>query len=131
MLRGCVGIIRCGWLEVYFWDSKYRFRQFLFLLLLILRRSLLLSVLVVLLLLLHHQLPPLCGSYRDPLPVNLVLYPVDPGSHRSDDLLLPLLLDHLLLLLMHYKLLMLLIAHKFIVRGVLLLTSSWFLLSVH
>ena len=100
MLRGCVGIIRCGWLEVYFWDSKYRFRQFLFLLLLILRRSLLLSVLVVLLLLLHHLLPPLCGSYRDPLPVNLVLYPVDPGSHRSDDLLFPLLLDHLLLLLL-------------------------------
>jgi len=55
--------------------------------------------LVLLLLLLDHLLPPLCGCYRDPLPIDLVLYPVDPGSHRADYLLFPLLLDHLLLLL--------------------------------
>jgi hypothetical protein len=128
MLGCCVGIIRCGWFEVYLWDSKYRLRQFLFLLLLILRISLL-SILL-LLLLLHHLLPPLCSSYRDPLPIDLILYPVDPGGHRSDDLLFPLLLDHLLLLLMNQQLLMLVVSSLVMVRGALL-TTSWFLLSLH
>jgi hypothetical protein len=85
---------------------------------------------LILLLLLHHLLSPLCSSYGDPLPIDLVLYPVDPGSHRSDDLLFPLLLDHLLLLLMNQQLLMLVVSSLVMVR-VALLTTSWFLLSLH